>query len=516
MSEEILINVTPQETRVSVVENGILQEVHIERTQKRGLVGNIFKGRVSRVLPGMQAAFIDIGLERTGFLHSSDIVANNIDPDSESEINNSVKTQPIETIISEGDEILVQVVKDPIGSKGARLTTRLSIPSRYVVFVPEYPSIGISQRIEDEEERERLRNAILSHVSGLEEQVVASGSNVVLHNSVSESALLKKGGFIVRTAAENILDEDIIKDIEFLKKIWDSILVRANNTFPPSIVYEDLPLVMRTMRDLVHSEIGKVRIDSKETYQRVTEFSKHFIPELLSRIEYYTGSHPILDLYSVEDEIQRSLNRKVSLKSGGYLIIDQTEAMTTIDVNTGAFVGHRNQEETIYKTNLEAAHTIARQLRLRNLGGIIIVDFIDMKDPEHGRQVLRSLEKNVEKDHSKTLISELTSLGLVQLTRKRTRESLEHILCETCPTCNGRASIKTAETVCYEIFREILREVRQFDANKLLVVASKRVVDMLLDDESASVAELEAFIGRPISFQVETLYTQEQYDIVLL
>ncbi len=514
MSEEILINVTPQETRVSVVENGILQEVHIERTQKRGLVGNIFKGRVSRVLPGMQAAFIDIGLERTGFLHSSDIINNNID--NESELNMTTQAQPIETIINEGEEILVQVVKDPIGSKGARLTTRLSIPSRYVVFVPDYPAIGISQRIEDEEERERLRNAILSHMSGVENQVLASGNNVVLHNTVTETEVLKKGGFIVRTAAENIPDEDIFKDIEFLKKIWDSIVVRAKNTFPPSIVYEDLPLVMRTMRDLVHSEIGKVRIDSKETYQRVTEFSKHFIPELLSRIEYYTGSHPILDLYSVEDEIQRSLNRKVSLKSGGYLIIDQTEAMTTIDVNTGAFVGHRNQEETIYKTNLEAAHTIARQLRLRNLGGIIIIDFIDMKDAEHGRQVLRSLEKNIERDHSKTIISELTSLGLVQLTRKRTRESLEHILCEPCPTCDGRASIKTAETVCYEIFREILREVRQFDANKLLVVASQRVVDMLLDDESASVAELEAFIGRPISFQVEPLYTQEQYDIVLL
>jgi ribonuclease G len=520
MSEEILINVTPQETRVSVVENGILQEVHIERTQKRGLVGNIFKGRVSRVLPGMQAAFIDVGLERTGFLHSSDIVANssNLDPDAdaESDINETEQTQPIESIINEGDEILVQVVKDPIGSKGARLTTRLSIPSRYVVFVPDYPAIGISQRIEDEDERERLRNTILSHVSGIDNQAIANGNNVVLHDTVSEAELLKKGGFIVRTAAEHIPDEDIFKDIEFLKKIWDSIVVRAENTFPPSIVYEDLPLVMRTMRDLVHSEIGKVRIDSKETYQRVSEFSKHFIPELLSRIEYYTGSHPILDLYSVEDEIQRSLNRKVALKSGGYLIIDQTEAMTTIDVNTGAFVGHRNQEETIYKTNLEAAHTIARQLRLRNLGGIIIIDFIDMKDPEHGRQVLRSLEKNVEKDHSKTIISELTSLGLVQLTRKRTRESLEHILCETCPTCHGRASIKTAETVCYEIFREILREVRQFDANKLLVVASQRVVDMLLDDESTSVAELESFIGRPIAFQVEALYTQEQYDIVLL
>jgi len=514
MSEEILINVTPQETRVAVVDNGVLQEVHIERTQKLGLVGNIFKGRVSRVLPGMQAAFIDIGLERTGFLHSSDIVANNSEYDPETK--EAEQIQPIESVINEGEDILVQVIKDPIGSKGARLTTRLSIPSRYIVFMPDYPSIGISQRIEDEEERERLRNVILGYLSGVEKLAASNEDNIILDSALRESEILKKGGFILRTAAEHVPEEDICKDIEFLKKIWESIMVRVKNTFPPSIVYEDLPLVMRTMRDLVHSEVEKVRIDSKETYQRVMEFSKHFIPEFLSRIEYYTGDHPILDLYSVEDEIQRSLNRKVPLKSGGHLIIDQTEAMTTIDVNTGAFVGHRNQEETIYKTNLEAAHTIARQLRLRNLGGIIIIDFIDMKDPEHGRQVLRSIEKNVEKDHSKTSLSELTSLGLVQLTRKRTRESLEHILCETCPTCDGRATIKTAETICYEIFREILREVRQFDANKLLVVASQRVVDMLLDDESTSVAELEAFIGRPINFQVETFYTQEQYDIVLL
>ena len=514
MSEEILINVTPQETRVAVVENGVLQEVYIERSQKRGLVGNIFKGRVSRVLPGMQAAFIDIGLERTGFLHTSDIVGNNSELEEELPVND--QTQPIESIIKEGEEILVQVIKDPIGSKGARLTTRLSIPSRYIVFIPDYASIGISQRIEDEVERERLRNVILGYQSGIAKLAVGNEDNVVLHGAIRESEILKKGGFIVRTAAEHVPDEDIFNDIEFLRKIWESIMVRAKNTFPPGIVYEDLPLVMRTMRDLVHSEIEKVRIDSKETYRRVMEFSKHFIPEFLGRIEYYTGTHPILDLYSVEDEIQRSLNRKVQLKSGGYLIIDQTEAMTTIDVNTGAFVGHRNQEETIYKTNLEAAHTIARQLRLRNLGGIIIIDFIDMQDPEHGRQVLRALEKHVEKDHAKTTLSELTSLGLVQLTRKRTRESLEHILCETCPTCNGRATVKTAETICYEIFREILREVRQFDANKLLVVASQNVVNMLLDDESTSVAELEAFIGRPITFQVETLYTQEQYDIVLL
>jgi len=514
MSEEILINVTPQETRVAVVENGILQEVYIERSQKRGLVGNIFKGRVSRVLPGMQAAFIDIGLERTGFLHTSDIQGfmDEVLPAA----GEPVAVPSIEDALKEDQEILVQVIKDPLGSKGARLTTRLSLPSRYLVFLPDYSNIGISQRIEDECERERLRNIILQYRTGIARLAVGNEDNVILHSAARESEILNRGGFIIRTAAEGAADEEIYRDIEFLHKLWNSTAIRANATSAPAIVYEDLPLFLRTMRDLVHTEIEKVRIDSRDTYQRVMEFSRQFIPEFLGRIEFYSGEHPILDLYSVEDEIQKSLGKKVQLKSGGYLIIDQTEAMTTIDVNTGAFVGHRNLEETIYKTNLEAAQTIARQLRLRNLGGIIIIDFIDMQEQEHRRQVLRALEKHVERDHAKVTTSELTSLGLVQLTRKRTRESLEHILCEPCPTCSGRGSIKTAETVCYEIFREILREVHQYDATKLQVVASQSVVDKLLDDESASVAELEASIGRSITFQVEPLYTQEQYDIVLL
>jgi len=514
MSEEILINVTPQETRVAVVENGVLQELYIERTRKRGLVGNIFKGRVSRVLPGMQAAFIDIGLERTGFLHLSDI----IEPDNY-EAGNVVKdlqTMAIEVLLKEGQEILVQVIKDPIGSKGARLTTRLSIPSRFLVFLPDYPIIGISQKIESEEERDRLRGIILQTEGSVSRRASGDGNDVIRlqhgHNDI-----LKKGGFIVRTAAEGVTVEEIHNDISFLHKLWDSVNLKKNaQTVAPAIVYEDLPLGMRVVRDLVRSGIEKVRVDSRETYNKILEFTMEFMPELASRIEYYPGERPILDLYSVEDEIQKALNRKVQLKSGGHLIIDQTEAMTTIDVNTGAFVGHRNLEETIFKTNLEAAQSIARQLRLRNLGGIIIIDFIDMQEPEHARQVLRALEKHLERDNSKVSLSELTSLGLVQLTRKRTRESLEHILCESCPTCNTRGTIKSKETVCYEIFREILREVRQFDAKKLLVVASQSVVDMCLDDESNSVAELEEFISRSISFQVEPLYTQEQYDIVLL
>lgn len=514
MSEEILINVTPQETRVALVENGVLQEVYIERSQKRGLVGNIYKGHVSRILPGMQAAFIDIGLERTGFLHTSDIVEMADDTVLDNQDNPQQST--IDTVLNEGQEILVQVIKDPLGTKGARLTTRLSLPSRYLVFIPDYDNIGISQRIEDEAERERLRNCITHYQSGIARLAVGNEDNVVLHSAARESEILDKGGFIVRTAAEGVSEEEIYRDIEFLHKLWESTLASSKNTGAPAIVYEDLPLAIRTMRDLIKTDVERVRIDSKESYQKVMDFAKQFVPEFLGRIEYYSGEHPILDLYSVEDEIQRALEKKVQLKSGGYLIIDQTEAMTTIDVNTGAFVGHRNLEETIYKTNLEAAQSIARQLRLRNLGGIIIIDFIDMQDPEHRRQVLRALEKHLDRDHSKAIISELTSLGLVQLTRKRTRESLEHILCETCPTCDGRGSLKSKETVCFEIFREVLREVRQFDANKLLVVASQTIVDTLLDDESASVAELEAFIDKPISFQVEPFYTQEQYEIVLI
>jgi ribonuclease G len=281
-------------------------------------------------------------------------------------------------------------------------------------------------------------------------------------------------------------------------------------------VHEDLPLALRALRDLVGPEVERVRVDSRSTMDRALTFAAKYIPDIAGRIEYYQGERPLFDLYGVEDEIQKALQRKVQLKSGGHLIIDQTEAMTTIDVNTGAFVGHRNLEETIFKTNLEAAQAICRQLRLRNLGGIIIIDFIDMTDDEHKRQVMRALEKCLAKDHAKTHICEVSSLGLVEMTRKRTRESLEHVLCEVCPCCGGRGTLKTAETTCYEIFREILREARQFDVETLLVLASQEVIDRLLDEESGHLAELEEFIGKPIRLQAEALYTQEQYDVVLI
>jgi len=489
MTVELLVNVTPQETRVAVVENGVLQEVFIERARRRGLVGNIYKGVVSRVLPGMQAAFVDIGLERAAFLHASDIAVAIDDENLEQPGGNDNITQ----LLHEGQKVLVQVIKDPLGTKGARLTTHITIPSRYLVFMPEAGNVGVSQRIENEDERQRLRDIVLR----------ARGEE-------------NGGGFILRTAAEGGSEEAIASDLRFLQRLWASIQERVGPAGAGEVVHEDLPLALRVLRDISDAEVEKLRIDSRETFQRIEQFVRRFTPELQDKVEYYPGERPIFDLYGVDDEIQKALGRKVQLKSGGYLIIDQTEAMTTIDVNTGAYVGHRNLEETIFKTNLEAAQAIVRHLRLRNLGGIIIVDFIDMQNDEHKRQVLRALEKHIERDHANCHISEISSLGLVQMTRKRTRESLEHVLCETCPTCGGRASVKTAETVCYEIFREILREARQFEAEQLLVLASQEVVDLLLDEESTSLAELEAFIGKPIKFQVEALYTQEQFDVVLL
>jgi len=491
MSEEILINVTPQETRVAFVENGVLQEVQIERAQKRGLVGNIYKGKVCRILPGMQAAFVDVGLERTAFLHAADIVTPTDEPKNNGE--NGKAHEDISSLLREGQDVVVQVIKDPMGTKGARLITQISIPSRYLVFLPGTNHVGVSQKIDSEEERERLKDIISRLAPEFE-----------------------PGGYIIRTVAEGASEEAIKNDMQFLQKLWVTIQQRTKEVKSPSLIHDDLQIVMRTMRDLGNSDIEKIRIDSRETYEKVKKFTGKFIGHLADRVEHYPGERPIFDIYGIEDEIRKALERKVQLKSGGYLIIDQTEAMTTIDVNTGAFVGHRNLEETIFKTNLEASQAIVRQLRLRNLGGIIIIDFIDMNEVEHRRQVIKALEKNLERDSAKSQISEVSTLGLVEMTRKRTRESLEHVLCQTCPTCNGRGSLLSAETVCYEIFREIMREARQFDAKKLLVLASQPVVDMLVDEESTSLAELEEFIDKPIKLQVETEYTQEQFDVVLM
>ncbi|MDF3030396.1 MAG: cafA [Moraxellaceae bacterium] len=490
MSEEILINVTPMECRVALVENGIVQELYVERTARRGMVGNIYKGRVVRVLPGMQAAFIDIGHERTGFIHVNDLVWPKVEGARE-------RTPAISELLHEGQSVVVQVMKDVMGTKGARLTTDLSIPSRYLVYMPQGEHIGVSQRIEDEAERERLKTLIRA--------------------LQQESPETSAGGFIVRTVAEGVSEHELRRDMQFLVKLWRWVQDRCKTAGTPSLIYEELPLHLRTIRDLVSLNVQKVLIDSRETYVKVDEFVREFVPGVRERIDHYPGERPLFELYNIEDDLQKALQRKVLLKSGGYLIIDQTEAMTTVDVNTGSYVGTRTLEDTVFKTNLEATHAIARQLRLRNLGGIIILDFIDMEEAEHKQQVLRSLEKMLARDHAKTKITQVSELGLVEMTRKRTRESLEHLLCETCSECDGRGTVKTAETVCFEIFREILREARAYDAaHGYRVVANQKIIDRLLGEESGAVADLETFIRKPIKFSVEALYRQEQYDIVLL
>ena len=491
MSEEILINVTPRETRVGIVENGMLQEVHVERASRRGYVGNIYKGRVQRVMPGMQAVFVDIGLDRAAFLHASDIIRPAI-PGVEGETNGNGHVPSISELVHEGQEIVVQVVKDPISTKGARLSTHLSIPSRYLVLLPHARTLGISARIEDETERQRLKD--------------------VLNPLIGENPL----GYIVRTNAEGQSAESLAFDVTYLGKVWRVVQENIAKAKVGERVYEELSLPLRSLRDALNETIEKVRVDSRETFEKVAKFVHKFMPSLDDRVEHYDGERPIFDLYGVEDEIQRALKKEVPLKSGGYLIVDQTEAMTTIDVNTGGYLGTRNLEETVYRTNLEAAQAAARQLRLRNLGGIIIIDFIDMEEEEHRKQVLQALEKSLAADHAKNHISSVSPLGLVEMTRKRTRESLEHMLCSACPTCEGRGFVKTTETVCYEIFREILRQSRQFQFQELMVLAHQDVIERLLDEESAALAELEVHTGKPIRLQTEALYQQDQYDVVLM
>jgi ribonuclease G len=489
MSTEILINAGIHEARAAVVEGGIVQEVFLERDSRRGLISNIYKGRISRVLPGMQAAFIEIGLERTAFLHASDIV----DGNQSAGEGEASRTENIRALVAEGDEILVQVVKDPLGTKGARLTTYITLPSRYLVYMPQGKGVGVSARVENEAERERLRT-------------VVQGFTLPAENA----------GFIVRTAAEDATPEALQSDMIYLRKLWEFIRQKGLRTAPGQLVHADLPLHLRVLRDLLRPDVERVLIDHAGAHREMLEFAATFTPDAVPRIELHADPRPVFELHHVEEEIQKALDRKVPLKSGGYLIIDQTEAMTTIDVNTGAFVGHRNLEETIFRTNLEASVAIARQLRLRNLGGIIIIDFIDMEESEHRRQVIQALERALSTDHVKTNISSVSPLGLVEMTRKRTRESLEHVLCRACPTCEGRGFVKTVETVCYEVFREVLRQARQFECQQLMVLAHQDVIERLLDEESAAVGELELATGKPIRLQTEALYAVDHYDVVLM
>ncbi len=484
MNNQILVNITPQETRVAIMELGVPQELHVERASARGLVGNIYWGRVARILPGMQSAFIDLGLERAAFLHVADIWTPR---------NSEESQRPIEKTLAEGQSLLVQVAKDPIGTKGARLSTQISIAGRYLVYLPQENHIGVSQKIESEEERQLLRERL----QGL----------IPTHTT---------GGFIVRTVAETTSDRELQRDLEYLTQCWSDIQSHCHGVASPQLLYQDLSLAQRVIRDLVMEDTDRIMVDSRENFHKLLEFSRHYNPQAAPLLEHYSGARPLFDLFGVELEIEKALSRRVDLKSGGYLIIDQTEAMTTIDVNTGGFVGGRNFDDTIFRTNLEAAQAMARQLRLRNLGGIVIADFIDMDNPEHREAVLAEFRKALSRDRTRVTVNGFTSLGLIELTRKRTRESLAHVLCEPCPCCKGSAQVKTPQTVCYEILREIVLAARQFEAREYRVIAHQRVIDLFLDEESQSLAGVSEFVGKRISLQVESQNHQEQYDVVLM
>jgi ribonuclease G len=486
LQRELLINCTPQEIRVAVIENGLVQELHLERANRRGLVGNIYRGRVVRVLPGIQSAFVDIGLARTAFLPISDIHPRPASPEP----------LRIERLLRQGEEITVQIVKDPIGSKGARLSQDLSLAGRFLVFLPygEPGEIGISQKIDNGAERDTLRARL--------------------------QALLPAqpaGAYIVRTNALEASDEALAADLAYLHQLWAEIQEAAGRCRAPALLYAELDLALRAIRDLADRNTVAITVDSRENAQRMIQFAQHYAPHLVPLIALYRGERPLFSRYQVEEEIAKALCRRVDLKSGGYLIFDQTEALTTIDVNTGAFVGAHNFDETILKTNLEATQAIARQLRLRNLGGIILVDFIDMTVPEHRTRVIEAFQQALSRDHTKVTVSGFTQLGLVELTRKRTRESLQQLLCEPCPTCNGRGFVKTAETVCFEILRELVREAKLFpNVRELRILAAPKVIDLFQEEQSGALAMASEFLGKPISLRSESSYAPEQYDIVLL
>ena len=512
MTQDILINWSPQETRVALIEHGAVQELHVEHTLERGLVGNVYLGKVSRVLPGMQSAFIDIGLDRTAFLHVADIVAPFTPgsrpatqlPDRDRR-DAAAAMVPIEKQVFEGQSLLVQVIKDPIGTKGARLSTQISIAGRLLVFLPQDNHVGVSQKI-PVDQREKLRGRMQALIDAA---AAADGGG-------GGSAPLMTGGFILRTNGEDSTDAQLAEDIAYLRKTWTRIRDRSTRMPPMSLLHQDLSLLQRVLRDLTSEDTQTIRIDSREQFEALHRFGVEFMPQAAAKLQLYKGERPIFDLYSIDEEIAKALGRRVDLKSGGYLVVDQTEALTTVDVNTGGFVGARNFDETIFKTNLEAAQAIARQLRLRNLGGIVIVDFIDMVRDDHREQVLGEFRKQLARDRVKTSAGSFSPLGLVEMTRKRTRESLAHMLCEPCLACGGQGIVKTARSAAYDALREILREARQFDPREFRIVASPQVIELLLDEESQHLAGLSDFVGKPISLQSDPAMGQGQFDIVLI
>ncbi|MES2208054.1 MAG: ribonuclease G [Pseudomonadota bacterium] len=484
MNNEIIISLFAHETRVAVVEHGIVQEVHIEHATLKNIVGNIYWGQVMRVLPGIQSAFINIGLDKAAFLHVADMW----------EYRHLENPAPIEKMLHEGQPILVQVLKEPLGSKGARLSTQISLAGRFLVHLPRDDShIGISQRIENEEEREHLRDR--------------------MQHLLTEDL---KGGFIIRTMAEHATDDELRSDIEYLTKLWQSLKARVQSAAFPSQIYHELSLPQRVLRDFADEATQRICVDDREVYESLHRFCCVYMPQLVNALQYYDGERLLFDLYHVDVEIEKALSKRVDLKSGGYLIIEQTEAMTTVDVNTGGFLGEKNFEETVFKTNLEATQAIARQLRLRNLGGIIMIDFIDMDTAAHRQAVLDALNRALSKDRMRLSVNGFSSLGLVEMTRKRTRESLAHMLCSLCSTCHGRGEVKSPQTLCYLIMREILREDKEFEPSSFRILASQPIIDCFLEEESATLEKLSKKIAKPISLHVETEYAPDQYDLILV
>ncbi|MBL4761058.1 MAG: Rne/Rng family ribonuclease [Mariprofundaceae bacterium] len=506
MSTELLVNTTPFETRIARIENGLAEEIYIERERERGLKGNIYKGRVQRVLPGIQAAFVDIGLHKSGFLYAGDIAApetESLDDDNTESENNNDETEgentaprrrvipPINTLVREGQEILVQVSKDPIASKGPRLTSLLSLAGRYLVYLPALEHVGIARRMEGQEERERL---------------LTIGNDIRPDNA----------GLIIRTVAEGHSKEELQDDLNFLTRLWNDIEKRSKNTMTGSVIHAELSLHLRVMRDYVDDEVQKIHIDSKETYQSMKKFADNFMPEVAKRLYYYPGDRPIFDVYGVEEELNRALKRKVPLKSGGHIVIDQTEALIAIDVNSGSFVRSRSMEETGFKTNLEAIHEIVHQLRLRNLGGIIVVDFIDMQEEENKTRMLEVLEEALKRDKTKSNVVQLSSLGLVEMTRKRTRDSLGRTLLSECSRCESVGYSKSPTTICYQLFREVVAEARAYPCEKLMIIAHPKLIDVLLGEESEQVARLEEFLGKQIALKSDMQLDPEHFEIALL
>jgi len=493
MSSDIIINAAPYEIRTALVENNQLTELHIERAYERGIVGNIYKGKVVRVLPGMQAAFVDIGLERAAFLYVRDVYENFDDLKME-DIQDvfSKEEVPIQDLLREGQEILVQVGKEPIGLKGAQVTSHISLPGRYMVLLPTAPNkIGISRRIESEKKRAKLRKTV---------EKISAGINA---------------GFIVRTASEGRKEKDLQADLEYLLNTWNDIQNRKQNTAAPYLVHGELPLVMRAVRDLFTDDIDRFIIDNEDMYNEVQDFLDIFMPQLKPALQLYEYDEPIFEHYGIEMEINKALDRKVWLKSGGYIVIDQTEALTAIDVNTGRYVGKRNFDETILKTNLEAVKEIVYQLRLRNIGGLIIIDFIDMERREDQEKVFNSLENNLKSDKTKSTILKISELGLVEMTRKRVRENLTRTLCESCPYCEGRGHIKSKLSICYEIFRELGKEAYKHNGKELVLYVHPDIAELLYHSEQSNIEKIESEYKLKITIEEDSNFHQEQYEITL-